>query len=282
MNKLLLTICCCALLLSCKKKDIEVPSYLHIPGVTLLTTNTEGSGAHGVEYVTVYINDNPIGTYHLPVTFPLLHTGNQKIDVRAQIKQLARNGLSSYSMFSVYSKNIDLAAGRVDTLRPAFTYFPTRKFAWLEDFNNMVSSFRIKSGTIDTFYIQNDPAISLDGTPYCYIPMGTGETFFEIESTDLFDLPKDGRDVYLEINYRSNVDFTIGTFVSTPNQVISLPSVSPFSTGLEWKKGYVYLRDETNNQPFNAKFRIFFRAVNAEVTNPEIFIDNIKLLYREG
>jgi hypothetical protein len=270
------------LAVSCRKRDIPVPAYVHIPSMELAAKPGEGTSESALEFVTVFMNDNPLGTFPVPCTFPVLASGPVRLDFRPRIKQMARDGMQYYTLLEAYSEVVDLAEKQVDTVRPAFEYVSNREFVWLEDFNNNTASLTLKLGTMDTFYVENKPEISLDGTPYLRIPMESGESYFELESADIFNLPMDGRDVYLEIHYKTNITFTVGLYASNSQQVVAIPSASPYSTGLEWRKGYIYLRDDVVGNNPDTRFRIFFRAFNTEAGVPEIYIDNIKLLYRKS
>ncbi|TNE79326.1 MAG: hypothetical protein EP332_11510 [Bacteroidetes bacterium] len=273
-----------ALLLSssCRKTDIGNPAYIYIPELKVTTTQAQGSNFIPLPYVNVFINDNSVGVYALPAKFPVLQEGNVKLEVYPMIKRFARDGIVHYAVMQPYGTQIDLKAMETDTLVPEFSYFDNAEFPWLEDFNDNASSLYVKSGTIDTFYIENDLSISRDGTPYMHIDMGTGDSWFEIESQDLFDLPRDGRDIYMELDYRSNAVFAIGLYATSNSGVIAVPSVSPFPTDTAWTKAFIYLSDETINTSSDTRFRVYFRAVNATVDNPHIYLDNIKLVYRKG
>ncbi|MHB1277278.1 MAG: hypothetical protein ACYC1Q_02665 [Bacteroidia bacterium] len=267
---------------SCRKRDIEDPSYMHITAVEQANKPGQGTNRHDIQYVYALIADNSIGTYLAPATVPVLYEGNLTVEARPMIKWFAREGLHPYSMMKNYSQMLNLVPLAVDTLRPVFEYQDNVEFTWLEDFNDNSASMQLRSGTFDSFYVMNETKYSLDGTPYMLIDMGNGEQFFEIESQDLFDLPVDGREVILEIDYKTNVAFTIGLYATSSTQVTTLPSVTPYASDDNWHKGYIYLTDEVFNQGSTTRFRIFFRSVNKEVLDPKIYIDNLKLLYRKG
>ncbi|HCS20685.1 MAG TPA: hypothetical protein DIW47_09030 [Bacteroidetes bacterium] len=267
---------------SCRKRDIEDPAYMHITAIEQAGNPGQGTKRHDIQHVYTLIADNSIGTYQAPATVPVLHEGNVLVEARPMIRWFAREGLHPYSMMKNYSQMLDFVPLTVDTLKPVFEYQDNVEFAWMEDFNDNSASMQLRSGTFDSFYVKNEVEHSLDGSPYMLIDMGNGEQFFEIESQDLFDLPVDGREVILEIDYKTNVAFTIGLYATNPSQVVSLPSVTPYSTEKSWRKGYVYLTDEVFNQGSTTRFRIFFRSVNKEVIDPKIYIDNLKLLYRKG
>ncbi len=280
-NTLILFVLLTSILLACRKRDIVDPSYMHITPIEQNSKPGQGTNSHNIEFVYTLINDNSIGTYQVPATVPVLYEGAYSVEARPMIKWFAREGLHPYSMMKNYVQTINFTKLGVDTLKPVFEYQDKIQFEWLEDFNDNDASMSVRFGTIDTFYVQNELDHTFDGTPYMYIPMGTGESFFEIESKDLFEIPDDGREVILEINYKTNVPFTIGLYATSTSQVIALPSVTPFAV-TSWQKGYVYLTDEVFNQGKDTRFRVFFRSANASVANPEIYIDNLKLLYRNG
>ena len=268
---------------ACRKRDLQTPSYMHISNVTQFSKPGQGTTVHDVQFVYTLIDDNSIGTYQFPTTVPILHAGTKTVEARPMIKRLAREGFYPYSMLKNYSQVLNFKELEVDTLRPVFEYQDNVSFTWMEDFDDNDASLQFRGGTFDTFYIQNIPEHSRDGSAYLYIPMGNGEQFFEMESVDLFDLPMDGREVYMEIDYKTNVPFTIGLYATTPSFVQALPSATPFATGGEWRKAYLYLTDDIFTLPDKTtRFRVFFRSANAEVVNPEIYIDNIKLIFRAG
>ncbi len=269
-------------LLSCRKRDIQDPSYIRVTKPQMQVFSGQGTDSQDISHLDVLILENSEGIYAPPSVFPVLHTGRFKVECRPMIKWLARDGLHTYSMLTYSSDTLDLETLKVSELNPKFQYVSNVEFAWLEDFNDNDASLQLKSGTFDTFYVRNDPKHSYDGTPYLHIPMGNGEQFFEIESKDLFDLAMDGREVIMELHYKTNVPFTIGVFATSSSQIEVIPSVTPFDTEGEWKKGYVYLTDDIYLKGNDTRFRFFFRSANVEVTDPEIFIDNIKVLYRKG
>ncbi|MDX5320019.1 MAG: hypothetical protein LPK45_02995 [Bacteroidota bacterium] len=283
MKHLLLILSIGVVILSaCRKREIADPSYMHITAVEQNSMPGQGTNNHDIRYVYTLINDNSIGTYETPNTVPVLYSGTYTVEARPMIKWLARDGFHPYSMMKTYSQVLDLELLQVDTLRPVFEYQDNVEFAWMEDFNDNDASLQIRGGTFDTFYVKPPDTASFDGTPYMEINMGNGEQFFEIETKDLFSIPTDGREVILELNYKCNVPFTIGVYATTQSQVITIPSVTPFSTQGKWLKGYIYLTDEVFNQGSNTRFRIFIRSANASVVDPIIYFDNFKLLYRKS
>lgn len=268
---------------SCKK-DIEVPAYIHVKEIQFTVKNGQGTELQNITHFGIYINDNLEGIYEAPVTFPVLKKGTQKVELRPFIKRLAREGMVLYTMTNGYTQTINLLEGKVDTVKPVFQYESNTKFQWLEDFNANAKSIKIVSGTMDTILLTKSKGAGVDTSLYAYMTLGNvHNSFFEVETDDAYTLPLDGRDVFFEFHYKCNIPFTVGLVeIDNNGSRYALPSVTPYSTSGQWQKGYVYLNDELVNAPANAKYKVFFTALNGDDNIvPEIYIDNLKLLYRE-
>lgn len=268
---------------SCKK-DIDIPSYIHVTSLEFTTKNGQGTPLQNINHFGIYINDNLEGIFEAPVTFPVLQTGTNKIEIRPFIKRLAREGFVIYTMATGHFQTIELKSGEVDTIKPTFQYESNTKFAWLEDFNDNAKSIKIVSGTMDTILLTNSKGTGVDTSLYAYMTLGNVQnSFFEVETEDAFTLPLDGRDVYLEFHYKCNIPFSVGLIELAPSGIgTALPSVSPYETNGTWQKGYIYLNDELVAAAAGTKYKVFFTALNGEESIvPEIYIDNLKLMYRE-
>lgn len=271
---------------SCKK-DIEIPSYIHIKSPIFTAKAGQGTNLQSIPHVGVFINDNLEGIFETPVTLPVIKNGNFNVQLRAYVKRTARDGHVSYTLMDGYVENTTLTPGKVDTITPVFEYHSNTKFEWLDDFNANTKSIVIDTNqsTIDTILITKSKGAGVDSSLYAYIDMGfDANPFFSIETQDFFTLPLDGRDVYLEFHYKTNVPVLVGLFEHDGNGDFSatLPSVQTISTNGEWRKAYIYLNDELINAPVGAKYKVFFRAINGdEGVRGEVFLDNLKLMYRE-
>lgn len=283
---LVVTLLAVLFLNSCKR-DIEVPAYLYITSPQFVTKSGEGTNLQVITHVGIYINDNLQGIYQIPGTIPVLSKGNNmRVEIRPFIRRLARDGYVNYTMASSFiDSTVSLLEGKTDTVRPVFGYQSNVEFEWLDDFNNGTKTFVIDTSqsSIDTIYVTKNQGVGVDTTQYAFIDMGTAaDPFFRIETQDAYQLPFDGRDVFIEFHYKSNVPFTLGLTEVYNGSEIDLPSVSPYETSGEWRKGYVYLNDELINAPTSAKYRVFIRTANGdESIHAKLYFDNFKLMYRE-
>ncbi len=259
-----------------------IPSYIRIEKINLLVTDTSSSGqgtrSHKLTDAWVYIDDNPVGAFELPVTFPVLYSGNHRITVRAGIKM---NGISStrtqYPFLTSFTQDADLQSGGTITLDPTVSYFSNTIFDWIEDFEGSGFKFLksphgtdtvIKTTTVssEVFEGLKSGATGLDGS----------HGLFEAVSSTALNIPKN-TPVFLEMNYRCNQEFAVGVYASNSNS----PLVSLYINATDdWNKIYVNLSDAVNTTGFNPPFTFFIgMAKDANVAAPVLYIDNLKILH---
>src|SRR5687767_2026929 len=74
-------------------KEEPVPSYIHIDSISLNSIySTQGTSDHKITDAWVFVNEQYVGVYELPATFPVLYEGTQNIRIKAGIK---KNGISA-------------------------------------------------------------------------------------------------------------------------------------------------------------------------------------------
>jgi hypothetical protein len=254
---------------------------------------TQGDNNDDIVDAWVFVDGQEVGTFELPATIPVLHSGSSVVTVLAGIK---KNGLNSdrvvYPFYEAYEVTMELIPSEVDTLRPIVNYREGVTFPWLENFeDNSISLTGSGSGTTsDTFKITEDPedVYNYDGINNSR----SGETFigngfqkWENSSVDQFDLPRIGQDIYLEINFKCNTEFVAGIYPINSSIVTGVPIVNFFSTvdddgDMQWKKAYISLKEDVNNPEFqNAEFKVFFFTQSSQGSSTKLFLDNIKLIH---
>ncbi len=262
-----------------------IPAYIHIDKITLSTTYmTEGSDSNKITDAWVYIDEQLIGCFELPATFPVLFEGSHQIKIRAGIKV---NGIAAtrapYPFYSSFDTLItNLQKGLKINLFPRVKYRTNMTFSFMEDFEN--------SGTI----ISKSPTLGVDtvlqridapnpnvfeGNHSGIAYLDATHTFFEGVSATSYVLPKSGADVFLEFNYKCNNEFAVGVFAHSnggTNQERAL-TLNPSST---WKKAYIYLTPVVSMYTNATDYNIFFGMVNNIASDSLVMLlDNIKLIY---
>lgn len=278
--------------MSCKAfdKDEIIPSYIYIPKIDLEVSNdgTQGSNAHDIKDAWILVNGSLAGVFELPCKVPVLNKGETEIIIIAGIKVNGQsNNRKFYPFYDTCRKILNLKERQIDTINAKVKYKSTTKFVWKEDFEDLAVSLE-KTGitrTIDTLNITSEPSEVFNygktGNKFSgKVDFRAKKGTFENSSISIFDFPRNTSEIYMEVNYKSDVPINFGLYPTSGSSIdVGIPVYMSYTTD-EWKKAYIRLSPDVNSSS-NAgkKFRIFINAVNAEDKNAVILLDNIKVLH---
>ena len=201
------------LLPSCEiiNPDEEIPAYIHIPAYTLTTSFDQGSASHNITDAWVYLNDDIQGVYELPVTFPVLGSGDQKLTIRPGIKI---NGIAStriaYPFFTESVLNVTLEPTVIDTLQLSTTYKTASKFAWIEDFESPGISIESLPFSDTSLLKTSEQDKVFEGISSGRIVLDENRKAYHGASVDAFKLPGGLTPSYLELDFKTNHPFVVG------------------------------------------------------------------------
>lgn len=258
----------------------ETPSYIHIDSISLVTNIAlQGSNSNKITDVWIYIDDQLIGTFELPVTFPILAEGLHQIRVKAGIKM---NGIAAtriqYPFYDSYIQTIDLSREKITKIAPVITYSPVTTFTWIEDFESPgISITTINSDTI----LQKTQMSSdvFEGSFSGVVSLDESHPFFEcVSSASGYKLPKAGDPVFLELNYKSNNPFRVGIYANKQGGIKQVEALI-INPSDNWNKIYISLTSVVSGEPDATSYKIYLGMLKeSSVANPKLLIDNIKLL----
>jgi hypothetical protein len=276
---------------SCEKLNPEetIPAYIKISEIKLNVPadGSQGSKQSNFNCAWVYIDEELIGVFELPVTFPVLKEGSRKIRIKAGIKQ---NGISAtrvpYPLLINYESTVQLTPKETVEVFPEVSYFPAVVFHWVENFESpdytleKTSSGQVQPGLNESL------AEAFEGAKCAKIVLPTNGMRMEVASKQSFNLPKNATPVFLELNFKTNSPITLGVFANIPNSITQVSSVVLNSTfddsgNLIWKKIYIEMTPEVSSNKNATDFKLFFGAVKtADNSGSEIvfYLDNIKLV----
>lgn len=281
------------LLSGCKSFDKAepIPAYIFIKSIDLKvkTDGSQGSNSHDIKDAWVFANGVFIGVFELPCMVPILEKDSTLITVFAGIKVNGQsNNRKFYPFYDIYKKMVFLRPTVIDTLKPLIFYKEAVTFPWIEDFEDLAVSLE-KTGVTRTIDSLNITSLSNEvfdfgkaGNRYSgKVDFRSKIGTFENSSIGIYDLPRATSDIYLEVNYKSDVPISFGLYPTSGSSLdFGIPVYYSFANPTEWKKAYVRLSDDVNtNANAGKKFRIFINAVNKEAKPAVILIDNIKLLH---
>jgi hypothetical protein len=269
-------------------KQEPIPSYIRITGIDLKTPtdNSQGSSSSNITDAWVYINDNLQGVYPMPTKFPVLLTGSAKLSIRSGIVQ---NGIDAtridYPFYNAWDTTIELKEKEILSLKPRINgYRSGTVFHLNEDFEGLGLNFEKTSSSINDIYKTSNPTIIFEGNNCGKFEILSGSVDVTIATTNYYNLPKQGANVFLELNYNINQDMEVGVFAQEGAQIKQSPVLGLRATtndqGINtWKKVYVDLTQAISNEVFATGYKIYFYAKQAKgVSSPIFYIDNVKLI----
>ncbi|MCX6233282.1 MAG: hypothetical protein NT175_00955 [Bacteroidetes bacterium] len=271
---------------SCKPEDPEalIPSYIRIDTIKLISNpdlaSAEGSLSHNITDAWVYVDEDLLGAFELPVQFPVLKDGLHTLKIRAGIKI---NGIAGtrgeYPFYESYSKEINMVKDSVIIIYPVVKYKDFTVFDWVEDFEDGQSSLVRSSRSDTTVRVTSQFGDVFEGEYSGIVYMDDIRIFFEALTQEAYVLPRTGEDVYLEMNFRTNNNLTVGIFANEYSQAVQSPVVVLNATD-NWKKIYINLTNAVNNHTSAIDYNVFIGALKQDdVTEPVIMVDNLKLLH---
>lgn len=261
-----------------------IPSYIHIPkiDITYPSSFALGDSTSKITDAWVYVDDNPVGCYQLPATFPVLYNGNRTILVRPGIKVDGIAGIRSpYNYYKSYTTTANLQPGEVTNINPATTYTAYANFNFMEAFEGVGAKIDSSDGStsiIQRFYAPNSNIAYGTSCGVAYIT--ADKNFFECVSSESYALPKSYHDVFLEFDYKSSATFLVGVIAQPPYYLKT--SALTINPSANWNKIYVYLTDAITSSPSASQFKIFFGMQDVSLSGTDtlsLMLDNIRLVY---
>lgn len=268
---------CFFLLTACKKRvEADTAFRLTASEVNVITTINQGSGAHRITDLWLYVNGQFQGAYPVGNAMPIVNNGaSAKIDIFAGIRS---NGIAARRNFwKLYAPiSFDTLAETGSDISKAlhFKYSEAVKFVWVEGFSSS-SGYSVKKtpGSDTTFKIVTGADAFEDRS--IEIGLTDNAKLAQIESSQTFTLPSANAEVYIEFNYKAYAEFSMG-LIDDLNRMRPVISVSPIST---WNKTYISLADAIN-QGESSNFKVYFRMLKtSDTVNTKFFLDNLKIVY---
>mgnify|MGYP003337314382 CR=1 FL=1 len=271
-----LTICSCEIINPAE----PVPAYIHVDNIALHTdTNTQGSSSSKIVDVWLYADNDPLGPYEMPATIPVLKEGTHIIKARGGI---IVNGISAtrvyYPFYTFFDTTVTLTLGSVLKINPVVTYFSDVIFSLNEKFSGAGISISTTSQSDTSLQIVTDSADAFENET-AKVYLDSQHPVFECSSNSQLNLPVDGTAVYMELNYKTNTEFSVGIFAITSSQVITIPVLN-LRPSSEWKKVYVYLSDAATSVQSALGFKPYIHMDrNSSIGDAELYFDNVKVLH---
>ncbi len=255
--------------------DDPIPGYITINNITL----GHEHNAIGITDAWVYVDDNMLGVFELPANFPVIAEGSTKISIYPGIKV---NGISDtrsyYPFYEPFDINVNIEAGKNETITPSSTYYDWATQLMVDDFEGQSPYFEIANASDTSIYNTGTDAIQGDKSGVVYLD--TTRNYFEATTIEEFVIPDFNvyAGMYLEMNFKSDNTIKIGLFIEesgvTKTEVISLYPTD------EWKKIYIDLYNPLITYREGSKIKIYIAAtLDYGEENATIYLDDMKMVH---
>lgn len=286
-----LLICNLIFFVSCKKDKFKAPkaSFLVVNNVSLKTINVGGSqnqgiNSHKIVDIWYYVNGEFKGVFPVGSVMPIVASGNAEISLFAGIKN---NGISStrlpYAIYNSKSFNLDIESGKTYTVSPQFEYNSTAFFYYSDNFDLNAGSgsyFSLQGDLPPTNTKDFDPSKSFGGSGgTIFMTMTDSKPMSRLIQTNSYYLPDGGATIYVELDFKSNQSFVVGVVGIGASGLEDKRNVVTVNPSDDWNHIYIQLTSTVSTPPTYGSYKVFIEAIK-EVDTPEIYLDNVKLIYQ--
>ena len=254
-----------------EKEKAPIPTYVHIDSFNF-APNPFGASSHRITNVWVYYNNNPVGVFDLPATFPVITDGTEgKLTVAPAIPMDGLNNfIVKYPFYKSDTSTLISQPGKTVVYTPSTGYYTSARFKKISDFNG-ITGFKLYSGSVQIVVDSAAGSITLSAP---------SDTLSEDSSLVNFPLTV-GLDAFIELDYKNTIPFYVGIQANLDNlysQKIYLSGLNPVS---EWRKFYLSLKDFAGQYKATS-YTVFIKTyLTAGQTSGKVSLDNIQLVYFE-
>jgi hypothetical protein len=275
---LLLTLAGCEVL----DKPEQIPAYIHISSISLIENPviTQGTLSNKIVDAWIYIDDQLVGAFELPCTFPVLLEGKHTIAVYAGIYlNGVRTTRVDYPFYAPFTQDVTLAPGRIDTIKPVVAYNNNIKLPFHENFElgGVLLEDDLKSLT--SLHKTNDSAEIFEGNYAGKIVLNDTDSVYIGVSILPFQLPTAGGHVFLELDYKSEADIIIGLYAIKSSQILQLDIAGVLPRD-QWSKIYINLTPTVYRNNDALEWKLFIGSYLPDgKSEATVLIDNLKLIH---
>jgi len=258
-----------------------VPSYLRIDTIKLDVASNLGSNSHKITDAWVYVDDQAIGAFELPAKLPILVEGKHKVFIKAGIKV---NGIAdtrgAYPFYDGYTTEVNFVKDSVVKINPIVNYYSVTSFPLNEDFESSGILLIKTSRSVTTIEKTNATFNVFEGEYSGIVHLTPAADLFECESMEAFKLPLSGNPIFLELNYKTEIPFSVGIFANYRDGSSKQHSIFVVNKSNNWNKIYINMAEGISNYPDAIDFNIYIGTTLPTTQNEAtLLFDNIRLVH---
>jgi len=260
--------------------DSEQASFLSIQNFSFV--NSEESSFLSEENITdawVTVNGNFMGAFETPSNIPILELEEPTNDIRIS-PGIKENGISGsrmiYPFYNFYDVSESINHGETIIIHPTTSY-KEANFKFLTqgrfELGNMLEATE-NSDTIP--FTQNEEVY--EGLKSCAICIDETNASFQVITIDDFYFNNFPEYVFLEMNFKSSVNFKIGLIKD--GNIQNKAEHMQIYPSKNWNKIYLNLSQLIIPNINNSTFKIYFESDMLDNDSEGcLYLDNIKVVY---
>lgn len=283
-------------------KQAEKPVYITLEEINVRTNYAaQGTASHNITTAWLYAGTEPIGAFELPFTVPvILPPGQTELTIYPGVNI---NGISSvrviYDAYEPIRLNVTnpASAEKLDTIfidqSEAITeYRSTYAVKLVEGFDDTGLNLEPLEFSDTTFIKVDHPDSAFYyKPPYSNQAENNGSAgmlvltdknnTIEFGSVTEYQVPLGAQNLFLEANYKTDIELSFGLIAELGAGEDRAITATLFPKD-EWSKIHIDLITELQANPGARGYKVYIVAQKPkDGTEARIFLDNIKLAYRE-
>lgn len=292
MPKLFCITACIFIFSSCNIINPEepIPSYIEINSIHVKTngTGSEGSITYQISDAWVFLDNNNRGVWELPAKIPLLGEGSHNLKILAGIKTDGIEELrTAYPFWDFYTNDtsFNLTPTQVLTVNPVVEYYTSTNFVWVEDFEGAGISLDSTGTSTTSIAVTHESDNVRSGKGSGQVVLDETNTFFKSINKEVFSLPTGAKPVYLELDYKTTIDFSVfvvshNPLALTESTIIGIKPRLDENGNSIWNKIYIELTPEISSNFEASGYQIgIATSLPSDQTYGTLILDNIKLIH---
>lgn len=284
MKKLTYLIFLALAISSCALTDTDqpVPAFFQVDSVSIATSANQGAPTHKITDLWVYADNQLLGVFPLPCKVPVITT--QDTTEFLIFPGIRNSGQQSrafiYNLLNQERFSVPLAGGEVIEKTFEFTYKDDAIFDFVEGFESPIHIFTndVDEDPETAIVLSTQEAASGNSSGKIHLtaehPTLTVASIFTYSGAD-----NQGRDSYLEIEYKMDFPLLIGVSYSQDGQSFAQPVIQ-LNPSDDWNKTYVDFT-QVLSSPAITSYNIFFNSTldGSDVQEANIYLDNLKFVH---
>jgi hypothetical protein len=253
-------------------------SFIHFEEPTVTALVEQGANTHKITDLWMEIDGDDLGVWPTDRTVPFLPENDPALlFIFAGIKN---NGIQDnaviYPFYDIKELNKSFVPQATDTMTLDFVYTDETVFSFVEDFEGAhLFTQNEEEDENSVLQVENINGNSVGVlNPHEEVPVISVST-----SLDFTDIPMDGRAVYLELDYMTDIEFVVGLVAVQGENSVLIPKIVLVPTD-EFNKIYIDFTPEVAQLQLGA-YRVFFLAQSdgTDLENQKVYLDNVKLVH---